>query len=120
MVLDYSILAPSEDLLGTGAYSAGLGLNLLGGSLEGRLASAGPPRDGAVRADASWTGVWRRSRYVTQLRLGDGLSTGPRPRSVRGVLSADVLARFKSDMAPPAEELERTFSLAQAHVEVEH
>ena len=84
MVLDYSILAPSEDLLGTGAYSAGLGLNLLGGSLEGRLASAGPPRDGAVRADASWTGVWRRSRYVTQLRLGDGLSTGPRPRSVRG------------------------------------
>jgi hypothetical protein len=85
MVLDYSILAPSQDLLGTGAYSAGLGLNLLGGSLEGRLASAGPPRDGAVRADASWIGVWRKSRYVTQLRLGDGLSTGPRPRSVRGL-----------------------------------
>ena len=84
MVLDYSILAPSQDLLGTGAYSAGLGLNLLGGSLEGRVASAGPPRDGAVRVDASWGGVWRKSRYVTQLRLGDGLSTGPRPRSVRG------------------------------------
>jgi len=84
MVLDYSILAPSQDLLGTGAYSAGLGLNLMGGSLEGRLASSGPPRDGAVRLDASWAGVWRKSRYVTQLRLGDGLSTGPRPRSVRG------------------------------------
>jgi hypothetical protein len=84
MVLDYSILAPSQDLLGTGAYAAGLGLNLMGGSLEGRLASAGPPRDGAVRFDASWAGVWRKSRYLTQLRLGDGLSTGPRPRSVRG------------------------------------
>ncbi|HJR51801.1 MAG TPA: hypothetical protein VJ794_11885, partial [Gemmatimonadales bacterium] len=84
MVLDYSILAPSQDLLGMGAYSAGLGLNLMGGSLEGRLASSGPPRDGAVRFDASWAGVWRKSRYVTQLRLGDGLSTGPRPRSVRG------------------------------------
>ena len=84
MVLDYSILAPSQDLLGGGAYSAGLGLNLLSGSLEGRIASAGPPRDGAVRVDASWTGVWRRSRYVRQFRLGDGLSTGPRPRSVRG------------------------------------
>ena len=84
MVLDYSILAPSQDLLGTGAYAAGLGLNLMGGSLEGRLASSGPPRDGAVRFDASWAGVWRKSRYVTQLRLGDGLSTGPRPRSVRG------------------------------------
>ena len=84
MVLDYSILAPSQDLLGSGAYSGGLGLNLLGGSLEGRVASAGPPRDGEVRVDASWAGVWRKSRYVTQLRLGDGLSTGPRPRSVRG------------------------------------
>lgn len=84
MVLDYSILAPSQNLLGTGAYSAGLGLNLLGGSLEGRVASAGPLRDGGVRVDASWAGVWRKSRYVTQLRLGDGLSTGPRPRSVRG------------------------------------
>ena len=85
LVLDYSILAPSQDLLGSGAYSAGLGLNLLGGSLEGRVASAGAPRDGAMRVDASWAGVWRRSRYVTQLRLGDGLSTGPRPRSVRGL-----------------------------------
>ncbi|MGH7579219.1 MAG: hypothetical protein ACREM9_03540, partial [Gemmatimonadales bacterium] len=84
MVLDYSILAPSQDLLGSGAYSAGLGLNLMGGSLEGRIASAGPPRSGDVRVDASWAGVWRKSRYVTQLRLGDGLSTGPRPRSVRG------------------------------------
>ena len=84
MVLDYSILAPSQDLLGNGAYSAGLGFNLLGGSLETRVASAGPPRSGDVRVDASWAGVWRKSRYVTQLRLGDGLSTGPRPRSVRG------------------------------------
>ena len=84
MVLDYSILAPSQDLLGNGAYSAGLGFNLLGGSLETRVASAGPPRGGDVRVDASWAGVWRKSRYVTQLRLGDGLSTGPRPRSVRG------------------------------------
>ncbi len=84
MVFDYSILAPSQDLFGNGAYSAGLGLNLLGGSLEGRVASAGPPRSGDVRVDASWAGVWRKSRYVTQLRLGDGLSTGPRPRSVRG------------------------------------
>lgn len=85
MVLDYSILAPSQDLLGTGAWSTGLGGYLLGGSLQGRLASAGPPRDGDVRLDASWTGVWRKSRYVTQLRLGDGLATGPRPRTLRGL-----------------------------------
>lgn len=85
VVLDYSILAPSEDLLGTGAYAAGLGLNLLGGALETRVANAGPPRGGDVRVDGSWTGVWRNSRYLTQLRVGDGLATGPRPRSLRGL-----------------------------------
>jgi hypothetical protein len=85
MVLDYSVLAPSQDLMGSGAWSAGLGANLFGGSLQSRLASAGPPRDGDVRVDASWTGVWRKNRYVTQLRLGDGLATGPRPRTVRGL-----------------------------------
>jgi hypothetical protein len=85
MVLDYSLLAASQDLMGTGAWSTGVGANLLGGSLQGRLASAGPPRDGDVRTDASWTGVWRKSRYLTQLRLGDGLATGPRPRTLRGL-----------------------------------
>jgi hypothetical protein len=85
LVLDYSVLAPSQGLMESGAWSAGLGANLFGGSLQGRLASAGPPRDGDVRVDASWTGVWRKSRYVTQLRLGDGLATGPRPRTLRGL-----------------------------------
>lgn len=84
LVLDYSMLAPSRNFMGSGAYSAGLGMNLFGGSLEGRLASAGPLRDGDVRVDASWTGVWRRNPYLTQLRLGDALATGPRPRTVRG------------------------------------
>jgi hypothetical protein len=85
MVLDYSLLAPSQDPMGNGAWSAGVGANLLGGSLQSRLASTGPPRDGNVRVDASWTGVWRKSRYLTQLRLGDALATGPRPRTVRGL-----------------------------------
>jgi hypothetical protein len=83
VVLDYSFLAPSQDVLG-GAYSTGLGLNLMGGSLEASLASAGPPRDGNVRFDGSWTGVWRTNPWVAQLRVGDGLSSGPRPRAVRG------------------------------------
>ena len=88
-VLDYSILAPSQDMLG-GAYSTGLGLNLMGGSLEATLASAGPPRDGNVRFDGSWTGVWRTNPRVTQFRIGDGLSSGPRPRSLRGFAVSNV------------------------------
>jgi hypothetical protein len=83
VVLDYSLLAPSQDLFG-GAYSTGLGLNLMGGSLEGSLASVGRPRDGNLRFDGSWTGVWRDNPRVTQIRLGDGYATGPRPRSLRG------------------------------------
>ncbi len=83
VVLDYSLLAPSQDLLG-GAYSTGLGLNLMGGSLEASIASAGPPRDGNVRFDGSWTGVWRTNPWVSQVRVGDGISSGPRPRSERG------------------------------------
>lgn len=89
LVLDYSLLAPSQDLLG-GAYSTGLGLNFMGGSLEGSLASAGPPRDGNVRFDGSWTGVWRTNPWVTQLRVGDGLSSGPRPRTLRGFAISNV------------------------------
>ncbi len=84
MVLDYSALMPATDLLGGGAYSANLGLNLFGGSFEAALASAGPARGGPPRLDASWTGVWRTARWISQARIGDGLATGPRPRSVRG------------------------------------
>ena len=84
MVLDYSALMPATDLLGGGAYSANLGLNLFGGSFEAALASAGPARGGPPRLDASWTGVWRTGRWISQARIGDGLATGPRPRSVRG------------------------------------
>ncbi|HEY8105743.1 MAG TPA: hypothetical protein VIE46_06520, partial [Gemmatimonadales bacterium] len=64
VVLDYSILAPSNDLLGSGAYSAGVGLDVLGGSLETSLATEGAPRDGNLRLDASWTGVWRDNLWV--------------------------------------------------------
>lgn len=35
--------------------------------------------------DATWETVRRRGTWLTQVRLGDGLSTGPRPRAVRGI-----------------------------------
>jgi hypothetical protein len=84
MVLDYSILAPSNDALGGGAYQVGAGVDMLGGSLQALVQSEGEIRDGRTRMDASWNGVWRQSRWLTQLRLGDGLTTGPRFRALRG------------------------------------
>lgn len=83
LVLDYSLLAPMSGLSG-GAYSAMLGLDLLGGSFAAGLESQ-PGIGRAPRSEISWSGVWRESPYVAQLRLGDGISSGPRPRTLRGV-----------------------------------
>src|SRR5439155_886634 len=86
LVLDYSFLAAGEQPLGGGAYSAGLGADAFGGSLELGVQSVGPTGDGHARGAASWTGVWRDGRWVKQVRLGDGFTSGPRVRSERGVL----------------------------------
>lgn len=87
-VLDYSLLTPLTTVNGSYpgvVFSTGLGLDVGGGSLQMAVATAadqGSPN--AVRVDGSWTGVWREQKWLTQLRLGDGASTGPRPQSVRG------------------------------------
>jgi hypothetical protein len=86
VVLDYSLFSPSADPVAGSAYSLGLGADLLGGSLEVAGQSMGPAADGQVRMDASWTGVWREQRWLKQVRLGDGVTTGPRGRSLRGVM----------------------------------
>ncbi|HSB55899.1 MAG TPA: hypothetical protein VLD58_16165, partial [Gemmatimonadales bacterium] len=84
VVFDYSLLTPTSSPVDGGAYSTALGLDVFGGSFGAALAS----RDGAgrrPRADVSWTGIWRESPWLAQLRLGDGFSTGPRGRTLRGV-----------------------------------
>lgn len=82
VVLDYSVLTASEDLFQNGAWSAGLGVGVLGGSF--RLSMANQQARG-TRTEANWSGVWRTSRYLTQLKVGDAFATGPRPRSSRGI-----------------------------------
>ena len=85
LVFDYSVLAPSSQPLASGGYAGALGADALGGSLELGASSVGRAADGIVRIDGSWTGVWRDQRWLKQLRLGDGVSTGPAPRALRGV-----------------------------------
>ncbi|HEV8265571.1 MAG TPA: hypothetical protein VGQ06_11510 [Gemmatimonadales bacterium] len=86
VVLDYSLSSPSEDPIASAAYSLGLGADLGGGSLEVLALGGGPALESPAQVDASWTGVWRDHRWLTQLRLGDAASTGPRGRSLRGVM----------------------------------
>jgi hypothetical protein len=86
VVVDYSLFSPSEDPIASSAYSLGLGADLGGGSLEVLGQSVGPASDGRARLDASWTGVWRDQRWLRQVRLGDATSTGPRGRTLRGIM----------------------------------
>lgn len=82
MVFDYSLLTPTTGL-DAGAYSTMLGLDVFGGSfglgLQSQNGTGRPPR-----ADIGWSGIWRESHWLTQAQLGDGITSGPRSRSVRG------------------------------------
>lgn len=81
LVFDYSLLTQSTGFDGS-AWSTMLGMDVLGGGLavglESQSGSSNP------RSMVSWTGVWRDKPWLAQLQLGDGISSGPRPRSVRG------------------------------------
>jgi hypothetical protein len=83
-VLDYSFLLPSRGFSEAGSWRFGLGADVLGGSLEAQVYSYSSPSLGDARFNGSWTGVWRQSRYVTQLRLGDAFAGGPYTRNVVG------------------------------------
>jgi hypothetical protein len=90
LVVDYSLLVPTDPGPSGGAYSLGAGINLLGGALESRIQNEGNLEDGKVRFDLSWLGVWRDRKWLSQLRLGDGFTSGPRTRSVRGISLGNV------------------------------
>ncbi|HMA38428.1 MAG TPA: hypothetical protein VKP10_00025 [Gemmatimonadales bacterium] len=85
LVLDYSLFAPAGRPVGAGSYAFDLGGDAFGGSLAIGAHSVGPADAGVARGDVSWTGVWEESAWLKQIRLGDGFSTGPRLRELRGV-----------------------------------
>jgi len=89
-VFDYTLLLPSSDPVDAGAYTAGLGADVGGGSLELSVASLAGLGGNALRGQASWTGIWREQRSLKQLRLGDGQATGAHPRPVRGVAASNA------------------------------
>ncbi len=85
-VLDWSLSSDLRDPAGSAVGSALLGTQLLGGSLQLSAVSAGPLADGAIRGGASYVKSWGGAGLLPrQLHLGDALSSGPRPRALRGV-----------------------------------
>ena len=83
-VLDYALMLPTSGFSQAGSWQLGLGADVLGGSLEAQVYSYSSPSLGDARVNGSWTGVWRESKYVTQLRLGDAFAGGPFTRNVVG------------------------------------
>ncbi|MCC7003637.1 MAG: hypothetical protein IT357_15880 [Gemmatimonadaceae bacterium] len=81
--LDYLLTLNDSRPLGESSYLTTLGASVLGGALEGIVGGD----FGGRRADAtgSWLGVWRDRAWLSQLRVGDGLGTGPQARTLRGV-----------------------------------
>jgi hypothetical protein len=63
------------------SYDVGLATGFMGGSAVARTAGT---TGGASRLEGAWSRSWPRQRWLTQLRLGDGPTTGPRPRTSRG------------------------------------
>lgn len=82
MVLDYTVLNAGPGLGTNPALTGGLGLEVMGGAFDLRVATG---RDARPRWDTGWTGVWRNQTWLRQIRLGDGEATGPHRRAVRGI-----------------------------------
>lgn len=83
MVVDYAVSAGGPKPLRAATYLFSTGANVFGGALEATVAGIG---DGPVQERLSWLGVWRGASHVQQVRLGDGYSTGPRFRAIRGAM----------------------------------
>ncbi len=83
-VVDYSLSVPLTGTQRDIGWSSAVGLDVLGGSLE--LSTGAITGGTRLPTLASWNGVWRNGRKLTQLRLGDGLGGGPAPRLGRGIM----------------------------------
>lgn len=63
------------------SYDLGVATGVLRGSAVLRGAGS---TETAPRLEGSWSRAWPLRRWLTQLRVGDGLSTGPRSQGSRG------------------------------------
>jgi len=77
----FSLREPGRTLLVGGA----VGMPIGGGALQVATRSVGPASAGQFRHSASYQLSWPERTWLTQLRVGDGLSSGPRPRTLRGL-----------------------------------
>ena len=84
-VLDWSFSSNASEPLASGIYSVGGGARVFGGGLQVTARSLGSGSEGQRQLDVTHQTVWRDRPWITQMRLGDGFSSGPRLRALRGI-----------------------------------
>lgn len=84
-VLDWGVSSNARDVGETTAYSLGFGARAFDGGLRISSRSEGPIADGRHRFDATYQAVFQGRSWITQMRVGDAFTTGPRLREVRGI-----------------------------------
>jgi hypothetical protein len=85
LVVDWALSSSASDPESSAAGSLAVGGQLLGGSLQLSARSVGPLAAGEQHLAGSYHVAWPRQRIVRQFRLGDGVVSGPRPRTLLGV-----------------------------------
>jgi hypothetical protein len=81
LVLAYELRGSSQKPATTSSYDVGVGMGLAQGSavIRGRGVGDSPPQ-----LEGAWSRAWPGQRWLTQLRVGDGPTSGPRPLISRG------------------------------------
>jgi hypothetical protein len=83
-VLDWAVTTSTRDPFNASGVELGLGVQLLGGSLDARHTERTTSAGRFHSTLASWNKAWPRHRWVRQLAIGDVASTGWQRRLVRG------------------------------------
>lgn len=83
-VFDWSVSGATEDPFDASSIELGLGAQVLGGSGVLRYTERRLAGETDRLTTGSWTRVWHTTPWLRQVRLGEAVGTGPRPRIVRG------------------------------------
>ncbi|MBE0595104.1 MAG: carboxypeptidase regulatory-like domain-containing protein, partial [Gemmatimonadales bacterium] len=86
VVFDWAVAGATEDPFRASTVDLGLGAQVLGGSGVLRYTERRFGGETDRIATGSWTRVWHTTPWVRQVRLGEALGSGARPRIVRGAV----------------------------------
>ncbi len=98
-VLDWAVTSGTRDPLHTTGLDLGLGVQVMGGSLEARHAERSTSIGRSTWTRVAWMRAWNDRKWYRQLRLGHGPATGPVPSGLLGFAVTNAPYVRPSDFA---------------------